>query len=97
MSIWEKEWKNRKMIKIKSKKNENMTKNKIKYRIYKFFLDLFENMKIENKSNKIEKWETCDFEGQNPLDVFSKGVTLFDFLEKFGAIQNSSLQNNLID
>ena len=32
-------------------------------------------MKIENKSNKIEKRRICDFEGQN----HSKGVLFFDF------------------
>ena len=57
-------------------------------------------MKIEIKSNKIEKRGICDFEGRNLLEFYSKGVLFYDFFlnfwKKFGANRNSSFRTRLI-
>jgi len=57
-------------------------------------------MKIEIKSNKIEKRGICDFERRNPLEFYSKGVLFLDFFmnfwKKFGANRNSSFRIRLI-
>lgn len=50
------------MIKIKSKKYDNMTKNQIiSNNESTKKMDFFDNMKRENKSNQIEKWGICNF------------------------------------
>lgn len=48
-------------------------------------MDFFENMKIERKKyfKKIEKRGIYDFEGQNLLEVSSKGVMLCWYFSDF--------------
>lgn len=62
--------------------------------------DIFENMKIETYSNKIEKWGICDFKDRNSSEVSSKEVIFVDlfliFWKKIGEIRNSSFQSHLI-